>query len=210
MTRYFPELVAALQAELPERCVIDGEIVIPPARPRLDFEALQQRIHPAESRVQTAGRADPGSASSPSTCWRWATTTCTRRPFAERRAALEEALAEAGRSVHLTPATTDRGEAQRWFAEFEGAGLDGVVAKPLDSHLPAGQAGDVQDQARAHGRLRAWPASAGTRPRPRPAAVGSLLLGLYNDEGELQHVGVIGAFTAERRRELVDELRALR
>src|SRR5579875_3608937 len=130
MTRYFPELVEAMKAELPERCVVDGEIVIATAD-GLDFEALQQRIHPAESRVTLLSTRTPASFVA-FDLLALGDDDYTRRPFAERRAALETALAGAGTSVHLTPATTDVAEAQRWFTEFEGAGLDGVVAKPLD------------------------------------------------------------------------------
>src|SRR6516165_7321437 len=129
MTRYFPELVAAVKAEVPERCVLDGEIVVATDH-GLDFEALQQRIHPADSRVRMLAEKTPASFIA-FDLLALGDDDYTQRPFAERRAALVEALDGAGRSVHLTPATTDHELAQRWFTEFEGAGLDGVIAKPL-------------------------------------------------------------------------------
>ncbi|HET6209273.1 MAG TPA: ATP-dependent DNA ligase, partial [Jatrophihabitans sp.] len=206
MTRYFPELVEAIKAELPERCVIDGEIVIATAA-GLDFEALQQRIHPADSRVRLLAEQTPASFIA-FDLLALGDTDYTGRPFAERRAALVEALAGAGRSVHLTPTTTDVAEAQRWFTEFEGAGLDGVIAKPLD--------GSYQQDKRVMFKIKhvrtADCVLAGFRWHKTSTAdqplIGSLLLGLY-DDGKLQHVGVIGSFTARRRAELVDELAPL-
>jgi ATP-dependent DNA ligase len=207
MTRYFPELIEAIKAELPQRCVIDGEIVI--ATPAgLDFDALQQRIHPADSRVRLLAEQTPASFIA-FDLLALGDTDYTGRPFAERRAALVEALAGAGRSVHLTPTTTDIDEAQRWFTEFEGAGLDGVIAKPLDI--------TYQQDKRVMFKIKhvrtADCVLAGLRwhktSTPERPLVGSLLLGLY-DEGRLQHVGVIGSFTAQRRAELVEELAPLR
>ncbi|HEX4729164.1 MAG TPA: ATP-dependent DNA ligase, partial [Jatrophihabitans sp.] len=207
MTRYFPELIEALRAELPQRCVIDGEIVI--ATPTgLDFEALQQRIHPADSRVRLLAEQTPASFIA-FDLLALGDTDYTDRPFAERRTALVEALAGAGRSVHLTPTTTDVAEAQRWFTEFEGAGLDGVIAKPLDI--------TYQQDKRVMFKIKhvrtADCVLAGLRwhktSTPEQPLVGSLLLGLY-DDGRLQHVGVIGSFTAQRRAELVEELAPLR
>src|SRR6266581_4221296 len=132
MTRYFPEMVAAIKAELPERCVIDGEIVIPDAEGRrLDFEALQLRIHPAASRVELLATQTPGHFMA-FDLLALGDTSYMERPFAERRAALEGALAGAGTSIHLTQTTTDRGVATGWFSQFEGAGLDGLIAKPAD------------------------------------------------------------------------------
>ncbi|CAN5731301.1 hypothetical protein BH09ACT8_BH09ACT8_58550 [soil metagenome] len=129
LTRYFPELVAAMRTELPERCVIDGEIIIA-TNHGLDFEALQQRIHPADSRVRMLAQKTPASYVA-FDLLALGDDDYTRRPFSERRAALVAALADSGPSVHLTPTTTDPATAQRWFDEFEGAGLDGVIAKPL-------------------------------------------------------------------------------
>ncbi|HEX7427738.1 MAG TPA: ATP-dependent DNA ligase, partial [Mycobacterium sp.] len=129
MTRYFPELIAAIKAELPERCVIDGEIIIATDH-GLDFEALQQRIHPADSRVRMLAEQTPASFIA-FDLLSLGDDDYTRRPFSERRAALVDALAHSGPSIHVTPASTDLTTAQRWFDEFEGAGLDGIVAKSL-------------------------------------------------------------------------------
>jgi ATP-dependent DNA ligase len=129
MTRYFPELVAAVTAEMPERCVIDGEIVIATDH-GLDFEALQQRIHPADSRVRMLAEKTPASFIA-FDLLALGDDDYTGRPFTERRAVLVDALAGSGPSIHVTPATTDLATARRWFEEFEGAGLDGVIAKPL-------------------------------------------------------------------------------
>jgi ATP-dependent DNA ligase len=207
MTRYFPELVEALKAELPDRCVLDGEIVIATAD-GLDFEALQQRIHPADSRVRLLAEQTPASFIA-FDLLALGDDNYTARPFADRRAALVEALAGAGTSVHLTPTTTDVAEAQRWFTEFEGAGLDGVMAKPLT--LTYQQDKRVMFKIK-HTRtadcvlagFRWHKTSTDAHP-----LIGSLLLGLYAADGRLQHVGVVGAFTAKRRAELVDELAPL-
>src|ERR1700760_4988292 len=125
MTRYFPELVDAARAELPDRCVIDGEIVVA-TEGRLDFEALQLRLHPAASRVRMLAEQIPASFIA-FDLLALGDDDYTPRPFSERRAALVEALATAGPSIHLTPATTELTTAERWFSEFEGAGLDGIV-----------------------------------------------------------------------------------
>ena len=206
MTRYFPELVSAMLVELPERCVVDGEIVIATDH-GLDFEALQQRIHPAVSRVTMLSRKTPASFVA-FDLLALGDDDLSDRPFEERRALLVEALADAGPTVHVTPATTDPQVAQRWFTEFEGAGLDGVVAKPLD--------GTYQQDKRVMFKIKhtrtadcvlagyRWHKTS-TEEKP---LIGSLLLGLYQD-GRLQHVGVVGAFTAKRRAELVDELEPL-
>jgi ATP-dependent DNA ligase len=207
MTRYFPELVEAIKAELPERCVVDGEIVI--ATPGgLDFEALQQRIHPADSRVRMLAEQTPASFIA-FDLLALGDDDYTRRPFGERRAALETIFDKAGTSVHLTPTTTDEDEAQRWFTEFEGAGLDGVIAKPLDITYQQ----DKRVMFKIKHTRTADCVLAGFRwhktSTDKTPLVGSLLLGLYNDEGALQHVGVVGAFTAKRRAELVEELEPL-
>jgi len=207
MTRYFPELVEAVKAELPERCVLDGEIVI--ATPDgLDFEALQQRIHPAASRVNMLAETTPASFVA-FDLLALGDEDYTGRPFAERRAALEQALANVNAPIHLTPTTTDLEVANRWFIELEGAHLDGVIAKPLE--------GKYQPDKRVMYKIKhvrtadcvlagfRWHKTS-TDDQP---LVGSLLLGLYNDDGKLQHVGVVGSFTAKRRAELVDELEPL-
>jgi len=207
MTRYFPELVEAVKAELPERCVVDGEIVIATER-GLDFEALQQRIHPADSRVAMLSEKTPASFIA-FDLLALGDQDYTDRPFAERRAALEGALAGARAPIHLIPTTTDLDLANRWFVELEGAHLDGVIAKPLG--------GTYQPDKRVMFKIKhvrtADCVLAGFRwhktSSPAQPLVGSLLLGLYNAEHKLQHVGVVGAFTARRRAELVEELTPL-
>ncbi len=206
MTRYFPEIVAAVIASLPGKCVIDGEIIIPSADGlRLDFEALLQRIHPADSRVRLLAEQTP-AAFVAFDLLAVGADDYTGRPFAERRAALEEALAAARPPIHLTPTTTDIGVAGEWFRQFEGAGLDGVVAKPLDgSYQP-----DKRVMFKVKHERTADCVVAGYRPhKSGPDAIGSLLLGLYNDAGKLASVGVIGAFPMARRRELMAELQPL-
>ena len=191
MTRYFPEVAAALSANLPPRCVVDGEIVIPDASGRrLDFEALLQRIHPAASRVALLAEQTPAHFVAFDLLALDDTDLCGE-PFADRRAALEQALAQARSPVHLTPATTDRDLAGQWFEQFEGAGLDGLIAKPLD--------GPYQPDKRVMFKIKhertADCVVAGYRPhKSGPEAVGSLLLGLYTDAGDLASVGVVGAF----------------
>ncbi|MDV6979286.1 ATP-dependent DNA ligase [Mycobacterium intracellulare] len=205
MTRYFPELVAAVKAELPKRCVIDGEIVIA-ADHGLDFEALQQRIHPADSRVRMLAETTPASFIA-FDLLALGDTDYTRLPFSERRAALVDALApSAPGSIHVTPATTDLDLAQRWFDEFEGAGLDGVIAKPLGvAYLP-----DKRVMFKIKHERTADCVVAGYRVHKSGAdAIGSLLLGLYQDDGQLASVGVIGAFPMAERRRLFAELQPL-
>jgi ATP-dependent DNA ligase len=206
MTRYFPEVAEALTANLPPRCVVDGEIVIPDSSGRrLDFEALLQRIHPAASRVALLAEQTPAHFVAFDLLALDDTDLCGE-PFAERRAALEQALAQAGPPVHLTPATTDRDLAGQWFQQFEGAGLDGLIAKPLD--------GTYQPDKRVMFKIKhertADCVVAGYRPhKSGPEAVGSLLLGLYTDAGDLASVGVVGAFAMARRRELFTEMQPL-
>ena len=204
LTRYFPELVDAVIAELPERCVIDGEIIIATDR-GLDFEALQQRIHPADSRVQLLATQTPASFIA-FDLLALGDDDYTERPFAERRAALVAALADSGPSIHLTPATTDVATAQRWFEEFEGAGLDGVIAKPLTiTYQP-----DKRIMFKIKHERTADCVVAGYRlHKSSDEAIGSLLLGLYADDGSLASVGVIGAFPMAVRRELFTEMQLL-
>ena len=204
MTRYFPELVEAIKAELPERCVIDGEIVIA-TDAGLDFDALQQRIHPAASRVTMLSEKTPASFIA-FDLLALGDDDLTATPFRERRAALVEALSGAGSSIHLTPATTDIDEAERWFTEFEGAGLDGVVAKPLEGRYQP----DKRVMFKIKHERTADCVVAGYRVhKSGPDVIGSLMLGLYNDAGTLVSVGVIGAFPMARRRELFVELQPL-
>ena len=204
LTRYFPELVAAAKAELPERCVLDGEIVIATSA-GLDFEALQLRLHPAASRVRLLAEQTP-AAFIVFDLLALGGHDFTTRPYAERRAALIDAVAGSGPSFHVTPATTYAATAQRWFDEFEGAGLDGVIAKPLDGHYQP----DKRVMFKIKHARTADCVVAGYRlHKSGDDAVGSLLLGLYRDDGTLASVGVIGAFPMAKRRELFSELQPL-
>jgi ATP-dependent DNA ligase len=206
MDRYFPEVVAAVKAGLPERCVVDGEIVVPdPSRGRLDFEALQQRIHPAESRVKLLARRTPAHYVV-FDLLALGDRDLTGAPFRERRRALEQALARTPSPIHLTPATRDPDVAARWFDEFEGAGLDGVIAKPLEGTYQPGRR--VMFKVK-HLRTTDCVVAGYRTYKGDSQAVGSLLLGLYDDGGELVNVGVVGAFSAARRRALFEELQPL-
>jgi ATP-dependent DNA ligase len=204
MTRYFPEVVEAIKQNLPKRCVIDGEIIVV-VGDRLEFEVLQQRIHPAASRVKLLSEQTPA---------RFVTFDLlalddidyTTQPFEQRRVALEQVLTDASAPIHLTPATRDHEVAVQWFSQFEGAGLDGVVAKPL--------AGTYQPDKRTmfkikHARTADCVVAGYRIHKSGPDSIGSLLLGLYTDSGELASVGVIGAFPAARRKELFAELQPL-
>src|ERR1700722_7221139 len=204
MTRYFPELVAAAKAELPERCVIDGEIIIATDH-GLDFEALQQRIHPADSRVRMLAEHTPASFIA-FDLLALGDDDYTGRPFSERRAALVDALNRSGPSIHVTPATTDRGAPEPWFDEFGGAGLDGVVPKPLGITYQS----DKRVMFKIKHERTADCVVAGYRVHKSGAdAIGSLLLGLYKNDGTLASVGVIGAFPMAERRRLFTELQPL-
>lgn len=190
LTRYFPELVAALLERLPERCVVDGEIVM--ARDgRLDFELLSERIHPAASRVRMLAERNPASFVA-FDLLALGDEDLTTRPLTARRALLEEELGEAAPPLHVAPATRDPELAERWFDQFEGAGLDGVVAKPLNLGYRPNER--VMYKIK-HGRT-ADCVVAYYRTHRGGTGVGSLLLGLYDDAGTLQHVGVCAAFTA--------------
>jgi ATP-dependent DNA ligase len=203
-TRYFPELLPALRDALPDHVVIDGEIVVPDADGRgLDFDALLQRIHPAESRVNRLAAETPavfvafdvlavGDES-------W-----LQRPLHERRAALLE-LVRPGPSVFITPASSDAAVAADWFTRFEGAGLDGVVAKPLDDVYQP----DKRALVKVKHQRTADCVLAGFRIHKDGQGVGSMLLGLYDDAGRLNHVGVAAAFSVKQRKELLEELTPL-
>ncbi|MGO8961219.1 MAG: ATP-dependent DNA ligase [Streptosporangiaceae bacterium] len=206
MTRYFPEVVEAVLASLPARSVVDGEIVIPDADGRkLDFEALLQRIHPADSRVRLLARQTP-AAFVAFDILALGDDDLTGRPFADRRAILEQAMAGAEPPVYLTPATRDKGTATRWFSQFEGAGLDGVVAKPLDG----GYQPDKRVMFKIKHERTADCVVAGYRLHKSGGdAIGSLLLGLYDDAGRLASVGVVGAFPMAVRRQLFQEVQPL-
>src|SRR2546422_8736884 len=206
MNRYFPELVAPLPATLPERCVVDGEIVIVGVG-GLDFEALLLRIHPAASRVKLL------AAQAPASFVTWdllalGDEDLREAPLAVRRARLEQVLSGAAPSVHLSPATRDRALAQDWFRRFEGAGLDGVMAKRMDAPYRAGERTMIKVK---HART-ADCVVAGFRWHKNGVGtmVGSLLLGLYDDDHTLHHVGVVAAFTNVVRKQLVVELAPLR
>ena len=206
MTRYFPELVTAIGAELPRRCVIDGEIVLPDfAAGRLDFEALQLRLHPAASRVQLLAAQTPAHFVA-FDLLALDDDDYTQRPFAERRAALERALAGARPPIHLTPATANREVAAQWFTQFEGAGLDGLIAKSRSVLYEP----DKRLMIKVKHDRTADCVVAGYRPhKSGDDAIGSLLLGLYRDHGELASIGVIGALPMAVRRSLLTELRPL-
>ncbi|MGN8245953.1 ATP-dependent DNA ligase [Cellulomonas soli] len=202
MQRYFPEVVEAVRAHLPQRCVVDGEIVVPSATTGgLDFEALLARVHPAESRVRLLAQQTPAllvlfdvlAAGG---------QDVTGLPFAERRALLKGMVLPGG-PVHVTPQTGDLAEAQRWFEQFEGAGLDGVVAKdPASTYQPGKRV-----MAKIKHERTADCVVAGYRPHASgPDAVGSLLLGLFTDDGVLAAVGVAASFPMAVRRAMVTEL----
>jgi ATP-dependent DNA ligase len=203
LTRYFPEIVAAAREQLPSPMVLDGELVVARGA-ALDFEVLAQRIHPAESRVTMLSSETPA----------WyvafdlledARGVHMDKPFAERRVRLEVA-AESWRSpFFITPATADVDEARTWFETFEGAGMDGVMAKPvLEAYAPGKRA-----LTKVKHKRTADCVVAGYREHTSGPVVGSLLLGLHDDKGLLHHVGVCSSFTAARRAELVDELAPL-
>src|SRR5688572_23199709 len=204
LTRYFPELVELLQGALPERCVVDGEIVVV-TEGGLDFDALQQRLHPAESRVRMLAEKTPASFVA-FDLLALGDRDLTGEPFAERRRLLEAELGGDLDRVHLTPMTDDPDVAEDWFTRFEGAGFDGVMAKPADQ--PYQQ--DKRVMWKVKHERTADCVVAGFRWHKDGEGVGSLLLGLFDEDGNLHHVGVASSFTAARRRELVDELASLR
>lgn len=206
LNRYFPEVVDVLLRQLPPRCVLDGELVIA-GEQGLDFNALQLRLHPAESRVRKLASEMPASIVFFDLLAVDEHNLCAA-PFAERRGRLEQALARVRAPVHVTPATDDRDTAADWFRRFEGAGLDGVMAKERDGayHPNKRVMLKVKHERECDcvvGGFRWHKDAKGT-------AVGSLLLGLYDDAGDLQHVGVCASFTAETRRELVTFLEPYR
>ncbi|MGW1427971.1 ATP-dependent DNA ligase [Streptomyces sp. NPDC002431] len=204
LTRYFPELVTAVRDNLPPRCVIDGEIVVAHDG-RLDFDRLSERIHPAASRVRLLAERNPASLIAFDVL-AMGDESLLATPQADRRAVLVAALSGAAPPVHPAPATTDRDIALEWFERYEGAGLDGVVAKPLG--LPYRP--DVRVMYKIKHERTADCVVAGYRLHKSGPVVGSLLLGLYDSEGVLQHVGVCSAFPMKRRAELVAELEPLR
>ena len=206
MTRYFPEVVAAVLANFPDRAVVDGEIVVANfSANHLDFEALQQRIHPADSRVQMLAEKTP-AAFVAFDLLALDDQDVREQPMSHRRAALVEAFAGAEPPIHVTPLTEDADEAAEWFTTFEGAGLDGLIAKARD--LPYRSDKRVMTKIK-HVRT-ADCVVAGYRPhKTNDVAVGSLLLGLHNDEGTLASVGVVGALPMTTRVALFAELAPL-
>ncbi len=208
-TRYFPELLAPLLAALPQRCVVDGEIVLPAADDHgLDFDALLQRIHPAESRVRRLAAETPASFVA-FDLLALDDRNLLNEPLSVRHALLVDELTyatgDAPASVYLCPSTNDAAVAQQWFVEFEGAGLDGVIAKRLaDPYTP-----DKRTLVKVKHRRTADCVIAGYRVHKDGKGVGSLLLGLYDGDGVLHHVGVAASFTAKRRIELLAELAPL-
>jgi len=199
--RYFPELIAPLIEALPDRCVVDGEIVVADSNGEgLDFDALLQRIHPAASRVERLAHETPSSFVAFDVL-ALGDDALLDRPMRERRAALLDAIAP-NEMVVLTPASTDRAVADEWFGAFEGAGLDGIIAKPLDGTYDEGKRSLVKVK---HQRT-ALCAVPGYRVHKDGNGVGSLLLGLYDASGDMQSVGVAAAFSVARRSELLAEL----
>jgi ATP-dependent DNA ligase len=207
LTRYFPELVEAVKESFPDPCCIDGEIIVvdPTTGDRLNFDLLQQRIHPAASRINRLAKETPARFVA-FDLLAIGMTNYAELPYTERRAALEQALGKAKPPIHLTPITKDRDLARQWFEEFEGAGLDGVIAKPVAQPYLE----DKRVMYKIKHERTADCVVAGYRLyRDEDDAIGSLLLGLYADDGSLASVGVIGAFPMERRRELFAELQPL-
>ncbi len=206
LDRYFPELADPLRAALPERCVLDGEVVIA-TDGGLDFEALLLRIHPAASRVKML------AAESPASFVAWdllalGDEDLRETPQGERRARLEAVLGGVEPPVHLTPATQDRATAADWFDRFEGAGLDGVIAKRLDAPYQPGKRAMLKIK---HQRTADCVVAGFRWHKNGPGThVGSLLLGLFDDEGVLHHVGVTSSFTWDKRAALAEELAPLR
>lgn len=199
LTRYFPELIDPLRSQLPDKCVIDGELILV-SDDKLKFELLQQRIHPAKSRVQKLSRESPASfVAFDILCM--GKLDLTSQPFERRREILEGVLHNCHAPIHLTPTTTDTDTAADWFNRFEGAGLDGLIMKPID----APYAENKRSQFKLKHVRTADAVVAGFRWHKDGKGVGSLVLGVYDGEN-LRHVGVASSFTAKRRTELVSEL----
>lgn len=202
LNRYFPELLDAVHAQLPTRCVLDGEIVIA-RNGALDFDALQLRIHPAASRIKLLAKQTPASIV-------FFDLLCEgdrdlqQQPFQNRREELVSLLSGAKPPIHITPATHDRSVASDWFSRFEGAGLDGVMAKPVSGEYEPDKR--VMFKVKHERDCDCVVAGFRWHKEGEGTAVGSLLLGLYDDSGALQHVGVCASFTKEKRRELVEFL----
>jgi ATP-dependent DNA ligase len=205
LDRYFPELHDALIERLPPGCVVDGEIVIA-TDGGLDFDALQLRLHPAASRVAKLAAASPASFVG-FDLLAVNGESIMERPLSERRQALEQLLAAVTPPLYLTPMTRDRTLAAEWLRRFEGAGLDGVIAKPEDATYQPGKRAMLKIK---HARTADCVVSGFRWHKKEPDVIGSLLLGLFDDRGRLHHVGVTSSFTMEKRRQLVTELEPLR
>ncbi len=204
LTRYFPEVVQAAREQLPPRCVVDAELVVrtgAPGAERLDWDTPSQRIHPADSRVRRLAAETPASLVAFDLLAQ-GDASLLGETLAVRRARLEEALADVGTPVHLTRTTSDTDEATGWFSQFEGAGLDGVVAKPLATTYQQNKRVMLKVK---HSRT-ADVVVHGYRVHKSGQGVGSMLLGLHTDDGQLRGVGGASAFSNARRLELVDEL----
>ncbi|MBO4209485.1 ATP-dependent DNA ligase [Micromonospora echinofusca] len=206
LTRYFPEVVEQARRQLPPRCAVDGELIVirrdgPDGQPRLDFDQLNQRIHPAASRVRLLAETTPADFVA-FDLLALGDEALLELPYPQRRARLEAALAHVRPPVHVTQISTDAATARRWFEVFEGAGLDGLIAKPAD--LPYEPGKRLMFKVK-HART-ADVVIAGFRWHKSGPVVGSLLLGLYDDAGVLHHVGASASFTMARRQELLDEL----
>ena len=199
LLRYYPELLAPLKAQLPEKCVLDGEIVIVTEH-GLDFDLLQMRLHPAASRINMLAERMPASIVF-FDCLAEGDRDLRDEPFATRRAALEKMLKRAKPPLHLTPSTRDRALAEDWFTRFEGAGLDGVMAKPADGRYEANKR--TMFKVKHERDCDCVVAGFRWHKNGKGTLVGSLLLGLYDDAGDLQHVGVCASFTTAKRKELV-------
>jgi ATP-dependent DNA ligase len=202
LNRYFPEVIEVLARALPPRIVLDGELVVA-RKSVLDFEALQQRIHPAASRVKLLSREMPASIVFFDLLSEGERSLMSV-PFEERRAELERLLGNAAPPLHVTPATRDRAVASDWFKRFEGAGLDGVMAKPSTVHYEPNKR--VMLKVKHERECDCVVAGFRWHKKGNKDAVGSLLLGLFDDDGVLHHVGVTASFTDKKRRELVDFL----
>lgn len=207
LTRYFPELVDAFARLLPEPCLLDGEMVVPvlrDGRRRLDWESLSQRIHPAASRVNMLAEQTPAMFIA-FDLLAVGDRDLQGEPFRVRREALVDLLRDVPDPIHVTRTTDDPELARRWLAEFEGAGLDGVVAKPLDQpYAPNKRAMFKIKHARTADVI-----ALGYRVHKSGSGVGSLLVGLYGEDGTLSQVGGVAAWSDKRRQELVDELAPL-
>lgn len=204
LARYFPELLDPLRTQLPDRVVLDGELVVPAGR-GIDFDAISNRIHPAQSRIDMLARTTPARFVA-FDLLALADEDLTDQPMGDRRTRLEQLAAEWHAPVHLTPATRDPDLARTWFERFEGAGLDGVIAKPLDDPYTPGR----RTLLKVKHERTADVVVAGFRWHKESSEddpqVGSLMIGLYDTDGDLHHVGVASSFSVDRRRQLVDEL----